>query len=360
MLRWSLSDAQAGRLFTAQFVGAMLGTLASSAFMARLGCRRTAMVGLALMAVGVAGTSSHSATAGVGAILCFGLGLGLDVPATNLWVALAESKRSAAALNLLNASWCIGAVAAAPLIIYSSDRIGLGWTLGVVSILLIIFAAGGFVGKDERKPAAGSASSAASKLANPAARHWFVVYVAALMFFYVGSEVGVGGWAATYAKRFALLPAPSIGLAQSIFYGMLMLGRLVAPVALRRVRGTSLVLAGMWTAAVGELLSVARPASVPALFGLALTGLGFAVIFPMTISYCSDELGADAMRFAAWIFACGNLGAAILPWITGEISDRAQSLRAGMAFPLVSVAVMIIIQAQLSRMMNRRHASNRV
>jgi fucose permease len=203
-------------------------------------------------------------------------------------------------------------------------------------------------------------TNAASVLANRAERSWFIVCVGILLFFYVGSESGVGGWAATYAKRFALLPAANIGLAQSTFYGMLMLGRLLAPVALGRVRGASLVMAGMWTAGVGVLLTVARPSSIPALAGLALTGLGFAVIFPITISYYSDQLGADATRFAAWIFACGNLGAAILPSITGEISDRVQSLRAGMAFPLVGVAVMLLVQARLCRMLHRGDNSNRV
>jgi FHS family glucose/mannose:H+ symporter-like MFS transporter len=374
IVRWSLSDAQAGLLFTAQFVGAMAGTVGSSALMARLGCRRTAMAGLALMALGVAGTSSHSATVGVSAILCFGLGLGLDVPATNLWVALAELEGSAAALNLLNASWCIGAVAAAPLIIFSSDRIGLGWTLGALAILLSVLAIGGFMGADSTRLAAegaaiapkvdvaatGAEPGAAFLLDSPAARLSFVVCISALLFFYVGSEAGVGGWAATYAKRFALLPAVHIGLAQSIFYLMLMVGRLLAPVVLRRVRGTTLVTAGIWAAGTGVVLTVARPSSVPALAGFALTGLGFAVVFPITISYYSDLLGGEATRFAAWIFACGDFGAAILPPITGVISDRFQSLRAGMAFPLVSVAIMLILQARLRRMVYRDGTANRV
>ncbi len=368
-VRWSLNDAQAGRLFTAQFLGAIVGTLASSRFMTWLGCRRTAMLGLILMAIGVAGTAAQTAPMGVAAILCFGLGLGLVVPATNLWVALVESDRSASALNLLNATWCIGAIAAAPLVIFFASRIGLAATLGALAILILSTAMSGIFGHDSTRPAPGvslaRAEPSADKssgqgpapkaLAETATAHrWFIVLIAAILFFYVGTESGIGGWVTMYAKRFNLIPAANIGLAQSIFYGALMLGRLVAPFLLLRMKAPQLVLAGIAVAAAGLAFSLASPQSMPALVGLFIAGAGLAAIFPTTVSIFSDRLGANATRIAGWIFAIGNLGAATLPSLMGQVSDGFHSLRSGMLVPLAAIVAMFILQIRLIRMLRQR------
>jgi fucose permease len=50
---WGLDDGRAGLLFTAQFVGSMLGSALSSVGMTRVGFRATIVAGVALMAAGV-------------------------------------------------------------------------------------------------------------------------------------------------------------------------------------------------------------------------------------------------------------------------------------------------------------------
>ena len=52
--KWSLSDTQAGYLITAQFLGALVGTVASGLFLARLGFRLSMAAWQILMALGVA------------------------------------------------------------------------------------------------------------------------------------------------------------------------------------------------------------------------------------------------------------------------------------------------------------------
>jgi len=54
MTRWELSDASAGTLFTAQFMGQTLSTVGSSLLTARVGDRRTLTLGLFVTATGVA------------------------------------------------------------------------------------------------------------------------------------------------------------------------------------------------------------------------------------------------------------------------------------------------------------------
>ena len=215
---WSLNDAQAGRLFAAQFLGAVLGTMAASRLMAALGIRRSAMLGLLLMSLGVTATGLSDARFGALAVVCFGLGLGVVVPSINLWIALADPERSAAALTLLNAWWCLGAASCAPLVIFVAERIGPAKTLGSLGVLLALTAIAGVVASMRRAanlaPASVAADSAtlaqsAQPIApapagplprlQPSAHRAFIFLICTFMFFYVGTESGVGGWAATYA-----------------------------------------------------------------------------------------------------------------------------------------------------------------
>ena len=52
---WSIDDARAGGLFTAQFAGALVGLAATSALLGRLGTTRVIVGGFAVVAVGVIG-----------------------------------------------------------------------------------------------------------------------------------------------------------------------------------------------------------------------------------------------------------------------------------------------------------------
>ena len=375
---WHLNDAQSGRLFAAQFCGAIAATLASGRVMNSIGIRRCAMLGLLLMSAGVTATGLSNAQFGPLAVICFGLGLGLAVPSINLWVALANPERSAAALNLVNASWCIGAASGAPAIIFAAEKFGLIKTLSAVGILLALTAIAGFVAaglspasrrnaiKPQAIPAPPEPSVApltqsTHPLAvapiqpqpplSPATQQLFIVLMCAFLFFYVGIETGVGGWAATYATRLRLLAPSRIGLAQSIFYGALLLGRILAPLALRRMSALRLLIAGLLLGAAGAALFTLAPLPAEVLAGICIAGIGLAPIFPVTVSLYSDELGPAATNSAAILFAIADVGGALFPWLIGRVSTSMNDLRYGMAVPLACIAAMLLITTRLTRTM---------
>src|SRR5215469_4833497 len=109
--RWSLNDAQAGELFTAQFLGSTLGVFCSGMLVPRFGYRAVLALGLILMAFGVSTVPLGVWPLGIASISLYGMGFGLTIPAANLLVADANPGRKATALNLLNFAWSIGAVA---------------------------------------------------------------------------------------------------------------------------------------------------------------------------------------------------------------------------------------------------------
>jgi FHS family glucose/mannose:H+ symporter-like MFS transporter len=109
-LRWSLNDAQSGSLIFAEFFSSMLGMLLSGVAVESLGYRKTLMIGLTLMPIGVALLAFGPWLWGILCIGIFGVGYGITTPAGNLRTAEINPARSASALSVINAAWGIGAM----------------------------------------------------------------------------------------------------------------------------------------------------------------------------------------------------------------------------------------------------------
>src|SRR6185312_13834362 len=109
-LRWSISSAQAGTLFSWQFISSTLGTLLSGMVLSRRSFRVPVVAGVGLCLLGVAVLLRADWTTGRMAVAVYGLGLGIALPAINLAVAQANPSRRAASVSLLNFAWGIGAI----------------------------------------------------------------------------------------------------------------------------------------------------------------------------------------------------------------------------------------------------------
>src|SRR5260370_17121370 len=88
----------------------MFGMLSSGALVQRIGYRLTLIIGLVLMAAGMALLVSGPWLLGMIAVCVLGVGHGITTPAGNLRTAEVNPHGSASALNLINAVWGIGAV----------------------------------------------------------------------------------------------------------------------------------------------------------------------------------------------------------------------------------------------------------
>src|SRR5215213_7953967 len=91
--RWDVSDALIGLAFTVQFLGSVSMSVLSSSLVMRLGGGRIMLAGFALMTAGVGALTVAAWLPGLAAILCYGLGLGLVLPTTNVLVAAASPGR---------------------------------------------------------------------------------------------------------------------------------------------------------------------------------------------------------------------------------------------------------------------------
>jgi FHS family glucose/mannose:H+ symporter-like MFS transporter len=342
--RWSLDDAHAGYLFTAQFGGSMLGVVGSSFLMSRRGHRLSLILGLGLMALGAATLLATSWILGVVSPLCWGIGFGLVIPTTNLLVSELHPEKRAAALNLVNFSWGVGA-ATCPFFVAALLRMQrTSVFLYGVAALLILVAVGVARVSLPVPPAPDEAPPVESGL-------WWsrwVPILGALFFLYVGCEAGLAGWTATYAHRMAAGTGTAWAFMPSFFWAALLLGRATAPVLLRSVQELKLAEFGMALSAVGvATLLAARNLSLVAL-GVSLAGLGLASVFPIAIATLSRKFGAMAPRIAGLMFALAGAGGSTLPWLIGYISTSLGSLKYGLLVLLAGCIVMLLLNVLLS------------
>ena len=344
--RWALSDERAGYLFMAQFSGSMLGVWGSSFLMTRRGHRASLMLGLGLMATGSVTLLAAGWVWGMVATLVFGMGLGFAIPTTNLLVSELNPEKRAASLSLVNFSWTVGA-AACPFFVSALLRMHRSSYLlyGVATLLVLVAVSLTRVSFPNIGPTSETIASAVPK---DLWRSRWVPIFGPLFFLYVGTEAGVGGWTATYARRIDTGSGVMWVLMPSLFWAALLLGRLTAPVLLRVVGELTLAEYGLAlsTIGVGALLA-ARNLSVVAL-GVSLAGLGLSSVFPIAIATLSRKFGADASRVAGVMFALAGAGGATLPWLIGYTSTVAGSLKYGLLVPLFGCIVMLILNVLLA------------
>ncbi len=338
---WSLSDSQAGLFFTAQFFGSFLGTASTSYLLPKFGSAKVLALGFLFFVIGFSFFGVGPWLVSVLAVAVYGAGYGLCNPTTNLRATQLPSSNMAGAVSLLNFSWGIGAVLCPFVAGILLPRVGLRGIAALLITFSVIIA--GFHLSRVR-----AASAIKIEHRNRSLQDWLQnlrpapsVSLVLLFFLYVGCEVGIGGWVAGQEKRVAPSVASTIFLAPSFFYGFLLIGRGLVPLALRRLSTASLSIGGLLLAATGTSLILISH-HVPILcLGASFAGLGLAPQYPVVVTWLAQIYRENADWLSALFFAAAGLGGAILPWLIGVVSAKTNSLAAGFVVPLAAILIMV-------------------
>jgi fucose permease len=343
--RWNLTDSQAGLFFTVQFAASLAAVWITTGLTAWRGYRPGLVIGYLLTGVGLALLNAQTHGVALIAVALYGMGYGLVVPPTNLAGAEAGG---AGTVSLLNFAWGIGAVACAPLLSVSLRHHSLTeflWVLAAVAVALAV--AFGFASLPERHHDSSGAANSPNSSSIPSVR--ITVVVAAIFFLYVGSEAGIGGWAAEHAKRLAGHATELTTMSPLFFYAGLMVGRGLASLLLPRIGSFRFIVAAFTLSIVGIAMIIAARSTPVAIVGFAIAGLGCATIYPIYISWFSHWYGTAARRLGGVVFSMASLGGSAMPWLVGFVSTKANSLPVGFLVPLAGIVVMAVFVAILRK-----------
>ena len=107
---------------------------------------------------------------------------------------------------------------------------------------------------------------------------------------YCGMEFSLGTWGATYAVNTFSIPPDEAAKWVSLYFGGIMLGRIIAGFASMKMSDKALVRAGIITAFLG-IIVFALPLGKLSLIGFILIGTGFGPIFPSILHSVPERFG---------------------------------------------------------------------
>ena len=110
--------------------------------------------------------------------------------------------------------------------------------------------------------------------------------------FYCGGEFLLGTWGATYAVNVFGLSPDVAAKWVSLYYGGIMLGRIVSGFVSMKVSDNRLIKGGMMIAAAGMVV-LALPIGSLSLAGLLLIGFGYGPVFPSVLHSVPARFGTD-------------------------------------------------------------------
>ena len=322
LVRWHLSDAQAGILFFLFFIGSASGAIISRGLLPKSIVR-----GCFLVVVGSALLAVASRSAIFLAIAVYGLGLGIVMTSISLLQSRRCESARAAQLARLNLVWAIGACLGPSLTLRGATA----W--GTTTVLLAVAGffglAGGLALVAVPHVDAPTKTSPTLRSRNPMALLLILVPLA------TGVESATGGWLTTYSKRSGQTLGEVIG-AVTCFWGGMLVSRFIQ--SHRRIATASafaLFVSGPWlmSAALGILLISTGGTSM--LVGASLLGLAIGPMYPLLL--------ALALRHGEGgnvVFVVAGCGASLLPLLTGLVSKWSGSLRIGLGVPLVAAVIM--------------------
>jgi MFS transporter, FHS family, glucose/mannose:H+ symporter len=329
---WHMNDARAGVMFAAQFSGSALGSLLVGAD------DFSSMICGYVLLIASGFTLAHFGESFGGLFfLIFGLGLGLTMTATSMFISRRCADRRGAALSLLNACWALGAVLCPVLASLWVKR----WEPGNIFlayafVLMLVFAS------IIRHHSASTHTTIRPGIKPGPVPLTLIFLIGFVAFLYVGVEVSVSGWMMSYVHRMTISHNQLPPFAVSCFWIALLCGRAVTPLLLRRLSEMQVLTASVAAALISVLFLILNRTTFGIVLSATSAGLTLGPVYPMCLARAL-ALAHDSPN-TKWIFATSGFGGALLPWLTGKVSTHNGSLSVGLAVPLFALGTMLALQ----------------
>ncbi len=169
-----------------------------------------------------------------------------------------------------------------------------------------------------------------------------------LLFFQSGNEFSVGGWVSTLLQEQHSMGASGAAYALAAYWAAVMVGRLAASRIGSRAKAPVLVAGGALVAMVALTGLILTEDWIVALFWVALTGLGFAAIFPTTLAQAGNEFAAYSGTAFSVIFVMALSGGMTAPWLVGRIAEEG-GVGLGFWVTVASCGAIALLQILIAR-----------
>ena len=336
--RWTLGDARGGLLLFCFFLATTTGALLSVGRMNRSIAR-----GALLTSAGALWLGFASRDWGFGAIVVYGLGLGIAMTSTSLLVSRRFPEERRVEMMRLNLLWAAGACTG-PWLALGGQALQAGAhavrPLHVLLGLAAFFAAFALwvwialenLGT-EMPESMGDPTVATSRWSF--AQIPLVLLI--LVFCSTGIESSTGGWLAAYAQRLGETAKTTIGAATAFWVGLLSSRLIYSLRASARLSERIVLPMSAGLASIGLAILIAWPGAAASVIAALMVGLGAGPIYPLLLALVLRR------RETRGVFVLAGVGASALPLATGALSGWMHSLSAGLCVPLAAASMMVVL-----------------
>jgi fucose permease len=327
-----------GLIVSAGSAGYFVSVLIAGEINQRLSARKVLVGAMVLFTAGLAGLAVAPGLAGLlGAGVLIGLANGgIDIGANALIVEL-NRERLASALNYLHVLFGVGALLG-PLIVSAAFATHLaywwifsGGAIACAAIAYRMSATAAIEVQTEPGPGGGFLAM----LSRPV-----IWAISAVMFLYVGAEIGIGTWLFLYLQMAGALSPMLASSGVSIYWLGLVCGRLSGGRIGHRIAIPLFTMMSCVLSAAALVVLIVAPTmsglAAPAMF---LIGFGFGPVFPNMIASGAARFPSEVGRMTSIVVAGAALGGIAGPWIMG-VAITAVSARASMEVALAATIAM--------------------
>ena len=339
--RIPLDATQAGMLFFYINGGSLAVALLIGPAVDRFGFKAPFFVSSlisALAMVIVAASDSYRDLA-IGSFL-IGVGGGGLNAGTNAFLADLYPNARSAALNRLGVSFGVGAVLM---------PLSLGAFLRLASLKAVLWAGGGVALASGAvflamtfPPPKHSSSGFPVREAIRALSHPLTLLLGVMLFFEAGNETNAQLWLPTFAVEESAVTASSAPFLMALFWGGLLLGRMLSPRLLRRLSDAALIEISAGGAAVWLLLLVLFPGPLAPVFAFGV-GLFMAPVFPCAYGYIATRFPGFSGTVIGAAVSMAVSGGMFFPWLGGHVVE-ALGPASGLLTAAVGFVVVLLLQ----------------
>ncbi|KJZ79972.1 hypothetical protein HIM_00686 [Hirsutella minnesotensis 3608] len=331
---YGISYGTVSLIFVGQAVGFVVAAIVLDVLRAKLGRAKVLGLGQALMTLAYIPLIAAAPFGVVVASFFFiGFGIALNVAMGNTFCGVLRN--GTFMLGLLHGSYGIGGTSG-PLIATALVSVaGALWTryylltlgIGVVTLILSVWSFWRFEKEQspstrERETRQDAGSLMRGMLM--ALKLRVVLLGAVFTFAYQGAEVSISGWVISFLIQARGGDPSSVGYVSAGFWAGITLGRFVLSVPAQRIGEKSFVYALIVGAGAFQMLVWWVPNIVGDAVAVSIVGLFLGPVYPCAAAVFMRALSSrDVLTGMGSISACGSLGGAVAPFITGLVAQAA-------------------------------------
>ncbi|HEX5819216.1 MAG TPA: MFS transporter [Gemmatimonadales bacterium] len=330
------------RLLLTLFTGQLIFTAIAGRIVDRFGSARVLAAGSLIMAAAlVVLAEAEGLGAAMVAAALMSLGGASANAASNVLVSNVYGAQRGPMLSVLGVFGAVGALGV-PFVFAGVS------TYGQVRARLLAIAAAGVAAAVAQalqpQPPVTRDPAATRGATRAALRDPWVLALSALLLLDFGNESVMAGWIATYTL--GAVPGASGTTMVALYWGALVVGRIITPAVLARVSKLRLIAIATIVGVAGFVATAAATSSAVLALTVVCTGLALAPLGPTILSVAGDRYERNTGAVFGVMLSLGQFGGVVTPWLVAQVAASA-GFRAALLVPAGAGLVMLGILAML-------------